>query len=84
MLDEHTVCGHGMRDYTLDATVYYNAYIQNADDAKASAVKVVQLVGMEPWSSSSCQDIVEDGEQHSMLMKPGVLRRREQRAMRCP
>ena len=70
-------------DYMVDDALTKES-IQNADDAKASAVKVVQLVGMEPWSSSSCQDIVEDGEQHSMLMKPGVLRRREQRAMRCP
>ena len=68
MLDEHTVCGHGMRDYTLDATVYYNAYIQNADDAKASAVKFIHLVDVERWSSSSCQDLVDDGEQQAKLM----------------
>ena len=75
MLDEDTVACHGLRDYTLDDTVDDKVSIQNADDAKASAVKVVLLVGMEPWSSSSCQDIVEDGEQQAMLMKPGVLRR---------
>ena len=45
-------------DYMVDDALTKES-IQNADDAKACAVKFVLLVDMELWSSSACQDLVE-------------------------
>ena len=42
-------------DYMVDDALTKES-IQNADDAKATAVRFVHLVDMEPWSSSSRRD----------------------------